>query len=102
LEYQVAAVYTGSGEAYSSKVRLYASDLEAAALAGLKISVADSAIRIIGAQTGDVVTLATVDGRIISSARVRDTYVYELSTSELLPGIYLLQVADRSLKLWVE
>jgi hypothetical protein len=33
---------------------------------------------------------------------VRDTYVYELSTSELLPGIYLLQVADRSLKLWVE
>jgi hypothetical protein len=102
LEYQVAAVYTGSGEAYSSKVRLYASDLEAAALAGLKISVAGSAIRIIGAQTGDVVTLATVDGRIISSARVRDTYVYELSTSELLPGIYLLQVADRSLKLWVE
>jgi hypothetical protein len=101
LEYQVSAVYSGSGESYSAKVRLYTSDLEAAALAGLNITVTGADIRITGATPGAPVSLSAADGKTVYTDVVRDADLTVVPTSALVQGVYVLRVGDQSLKMIV-
>jgi hypothetical protein len=101
LEYQVSAVYAATGESYSPKVRLYTSDLEAAAWAGLDVRVSGQELRVYGAKSGTAVQLVAADGKVARQSVARDAYFVAVSTAQLPAGVYILRVGDRSVKVLV-
>jgi hypothetical protein len=82
-------------------VRLFTTDLEAAALAGLDIRISGSEIRIYSAKAGTPVQLVSADGKVVYSRSARDTYYVAVPTATLPSGVYVLRVADRSVKVFI-
>ena len=102
LEYQVAAVYSLSGESFSEKVTVVGSGMDEVTVKdGLRISLIDGRLRIIGASAGTPILLYTMAGELIISHIAADSYATVLPAAPLLTGTYLLSIGRETIKLQV-
>lgn len=98
LEYQVAAVYSATGEHYSNKVTIMATGIDGIETAKLKVEVAGNTLRITGAHTGDKITIYTMDGKLVNRSIAEDSYVQNISLSNLTIGNYIVKIGKESIK----
>ena len=101
LEYQVAAAYSITGEQYSNKVTLVTTGIDGVTTDKLKITVAGSTLRIVGAHTGDKVAVYAADGKLVANSVVTDDYVQNISLSSLTAGTYIVKVGHDTVKVRV-
>ena len=101
LEYQVAAAYSVTGEQYSNKVTLVVTGIDGVTADKLKVTVAGSTLRIVGAHTGDKVAVYAADGKMVAHSVVTDDYVQNISLSSLTAGTYIVKVGHDTVKVRV-
>ena len=101
LEYQVAAAYSVSGEQYSNKVTLVVTDIDGVTADKLKVTVAGSTLRIVGAHTGDKVAVYATDGKLVVNSVVNDDYVQNISLASVPAGTYIVKVGHDTVKVRV-
>ena len=101
LEYQVAAAYSVTGEQYSNKVTLVVTGIDGVTADKLKVTVAGSTLRIVGAHTGDKVAVYAADGKMVANSVVTDDYVQNISLSSLTAGTYIVKVGHDTVKVRV-
>ena len=101
LEYQVAASYSVTGEQYSNKVTLVVTSIDGVTADKLKVTVAGSTLRIVGAHTGDKVAVYAADGKLVVNSVVTDDYVQNISLSSLTTGTYIVKVGHDTVKVRV-
>ena len=68
---------------------------------GLRISLIDGRLRIIGASAGTPILLYTMAGELIISHIAADSYATVLPAAPLLTGTYLLSIGRETIKLQV-
>ena len=101
LEYQVAAAYSVTGEQYSNKVTLVVTGIDGVTADKLKITIAGSTLRIVGAHAGDKVAVYATDGKLVVNSVVTDDYVQNISLSLLPAGTYIVKVGHDTVKVRV-
>ena len=93
LQYQVSAVYSATGEQFSDKVTLVASGIgEVRSAAAVRIETVGTDLRILGAHSGETVTVTNAAGAVVYSGRVADTYVHTVPMAAYASGTYLVKV----------
>lgn len=101
LEYQVAASYSVTGEQYSNKVTLVVTGIDGVTADKLKVTVAGSTLRIVGAHTGDKVAVYATDGKLVVNSVVNDDYVQNISLASVPAGTYIVKVGHDTVKVRV-
>lgn len=101
LEYQVAAVYSKTGEKFSNKVTLMTTGINGVESQQMKVEIAGNTLRIIGAHTGDKIAVYALDGKTILEDKVGDTYIQDVSLSALNTGTYIVKVGKSNFKVCV-
>lgn len=100
LEYQVAAVYSRTGESLSEKVTVVASGIDGTtAGAAWRVVAQGSAIRIIGAHAGDRVSVVSAAGACVATAVIADSYATVIGCAALPAGTYLVKVGGEVAKI---
>lgn len=101
LEYQVAAVYSATGESFSNKVTIVSTSIDGVEAEKFKVEIVDNTLRIKGAHTGDKIAVYAIDGKLIASDVVEDNYIQDVPLSGLTAGTYIVKVGKESIKLRV-
>lgn len=101
LEYQVAAVYSKTGEKFSNKVTLMTTGINGVESQQLKVEIAGNTLRIIGAHTGDKIAVYAADGKLLINDVVEDSYIQNVSLSRLTAGTYIVKVGKETVKVRV-
>lgn len=100
LEYQVAAVYSQTGESLSEKITVVASGIDGTtASAAWRVVAQGNTIRIIGAHAGDRVSVVSAAGACVASAIIADSYATTIDCTALSAGTYLVTVGGEVTKI---
>ena len=67
----------------------------------LKVTVAGSTLRIVGAHTGDKVAVYATDGKLVVNSVVNDDYVQNISLASVPAGTYIVKVGHDTVKVRV-
>ena len=67
----------------------------------LKITIAGSTLRIVGAHAGDKVAVYATDGKLVVNSVVTDDYVQNISLGSLTAGTYIVKVGHDTVKVRV-
>lgn len=102
LDYQVSAVYSVHGEKFSNKVTIVTSDINGVAtMNGLRIEAHHGQLYVYGAHTGSVIKLYAVDGTLLGSTTVTDSYKQTVSLAALSVGTYIVKIDNSIFKVRV-
>lgn len=67
----------------------------------MKVTIAGSTLRIVGAHTGDKIAVYATDGKLVVDSVVTDDYVQNISLSYLSAGTYIVKVGRDTVKVRV-
>lgn len=98
LEYQVAAVYSATGEHYSNKVTIMATGIDGTENAKFSVEIVGSNLRLVGAHTGDKIAVYATDGKLMVHGVVEDSYVQNVSLANLTAGTYIVKIGKDTVK----
>ena len=98
LEYQVAAVYSATGEQYSNKVTIMSTGIDGVKNSKCNVEVVGNNLRITGAHTGDNISVYSVDGKLVAHSVVEESYVQNVSLANLTIGTYIVKIGKETLK----
>lgn len=100
LTYQVSAVYSVAGEKFSDKVTIIATGIDGVnGQNGVTLKVEDGQLIVLGAHNGDRITVASADGKLITSAIATDDYRQTVSLAAATTGTYIVKVGNATFKL---
>lgn len=100
LTYQVSAVYSVAGEKFSDKVTIVATGIDGVnGQNGVNLKVEDGQLIVLGAHNGDRITVASADGKLITSAIATDDYRQTVSLAAATTGTYIVKVGNATFKL---
>ncbi len=98
LEYQVAAVYSASGESLSDVVTIVTSGINAATGRAFTVSASRDAINVSGADADCKAALWTADGKLLFSGKTTGDGSLTIRTA-LTAGTYILRVGTETVKI---
>ena len=101
LEYQVAAVYSLTGESLSDKVTLTINSIGGPTAGGLEARLDDGRLLVSGAEPGCTITLSTAGGALVGSAVASAAGSATLTLGPAAAGTYVLRAGGESLKIAV-
>ena len=100
LTYQVSAVYSVAGEKFSDKVTIVATGIDGVnGQNSVTLKVEDGQLIVLGAHNGDHITVASADGKLITSAIATDDYRQTVSLAAATTGTYIVKVGNATFKL---
>lgn len=99
LEYQVSAIYSASGEAYSAPVTLTATGVNGVESGnGLRVVADGDEIKVFDLKPGTVVTLYDVNGAVLYTGKSTDNYVHVIPAVNIADGTYIVKAGNDAVK----
>ncbi len=99
LEYQVSAIYSVSGEKYSSPVTLTATGVDGVETeGGMRVAVEGGDILVYGVEAGTSVVLYDINGAVIYRGKAADNYVHVIPGSGIADGTYIVKAGSGAAK----